>query len=167
MSALPLKIQALSPEDLEIYLMENDIYEQKYQLKPWGRTVPSIIRNMIENGTLPGIELASPQSYYFYTLWIAIDPETDSIVAEFQLKGLPSDQGLVEIGYETFEPFQKKGYMYYFIQQMMSWAKERGIKGFTAETYQSNSASIQLLRKLGFKPFKQSGTIIHWKIVWG
>ena len=163
MQSPPLKIILLPKDDLALYLLEEDLYENKYQLNSWGRTVPSVIRSMVVEGTLPGVDICSPQQLAFYSLWIAIDPATDNIVAELQLKGLPDNQGYVEIGYETFEPFQKKGYMAVFIQEMIKWASSHSIKGFIAETLTANSASIQLLKKLGFIPVKQLDQIILWK----
>lgn len=164
MRSKSLKIIPLQKEDLALYLMEEDLYEQKYQLDAWGRTVPTIVKEMMVDGLLPGIDLVSPQQYYFYTLWIAIDIELESIVAEFQLKGLPDDKGFVEIGYETFAEYQKKGYMYEIIQYMMEWARNNGVKGFWATTHQNNTASIQLLKKLGFRPTAQKNHFIDWKI---
>ncbi|WP_126972874.1 GNAT family N-acetyltransferase [Gynurincola endophyticus] len=158
-----LNILPLNKEDLVLYLMGDDVYEQKYSLNAWGRTIPPVMQEMMVEGTLPGIDICSPQQLYFFTLWIAIEKETASIIGEFQLKGLPDKEGWVEIGYETFEPFQRNGYMFEMVQYMKNWAVDYGITGFIAETHQSNTPSIQLLKKMNFTPVKQEKHLIRWK----
>lgn len=158
-----LKILPLNKEDLVLYLMGDDVYEKKYNLNAWGRTIPPVIQEIMVDGTLPGIDICSPQHLYFFTLWIGIEKKTASVIGEFQLKGLPDKDGWVEIGYETFEPFQRKGYMLEMIQYMKNWSGDHGINGFIAETRQSNTASIQLLKKMNFKPVKQEKHLIRWK----
>ncbi len=158
-----LHIRALLPGDLKLYLSGNDLYETAQQLNAVGRTVPDTILAMMHNGTLPGMETCSPSDYIFHTLWIAIDRATRTIIGEFQLKGKPAGNGWVEIGYETFADFRRKGYMLEIIQAFCAWAPQHGINGFIAETLSYNTASIELLKKTGFKPVKQQQQIIIWK----
>jgi RimJ/RimL family protein N-acetyltransferase len=86
--------------------------------------------------------------------------ETGQFVGRIGFHGKPGDNTLkepaaVELGYAVEPTFRRQGLAEEAIRGMMAWAKERSISHFLVSIGPSNSASLQLAAKLGFKEVKR------------
>jgi [ribosomal protein S5]-alanine N-acetyltransferase len=76
--------------------------------------------------------------------------ENDFLMASGGFKGPPQD-GAVEIGYSVLPRFQGRGYATEMVRALIDWAfAQPGVLRIIAETTEANTASMRLLRRLGF-----------------
>ena len=63
----------------------------------------------------------------------------------------PDARGRLEVGYEIFPKFRRQGFALEAVQALFNWAKlEPEVKNFVASVSPTNTASLGLIRKLGF-----------------
>lgn len=105
---------------------------------------------------------AAPENYLWYTSWELILKGENEIVGGLCFKGPPDDEGLVEIGYAVYEPHQLNGYATEGLNALIAWAfQEPTLQGVIASVESSNSASISVLKKLGFE-LSEKGENLDW-----
>ena len=69
----------------------------------------------------------------------------------------PDRQGLVELGYETLEPFRGKGYMTEAVAAARDWAvSQPRVSGIICGVKRDNPASVRVLQKCGFRKTDES-----------
>jgi RimJ/RimL family protein N-acetyltransferase len=79
--------------------------------------------------------------------------------------GAPDEQGEVEIGYGTYDTFQRKGYMTEAVGGMIEWAKTRpAIKAIIASTDLTNVASWAVLERNHFIKYGATEGLFHWHL---
>lgn len=82
-----------------------------------------------------------------------------TVVGEAGFHGPPDADGRVEIGYMVACEHRRRGYAEEAVRALMAWAvAEQGIARFRASISPQNTASLNLIRKLGFV---QAGTQQH------
>lgn len=159
-----LHLFPLTAGQLQLYLKANDGLEKALGLTPFGRTIAPQVKDMVTTFTLPNMEKATGNDYLFYTFWLVVDKQSRLIVAELGFKGLPVEEGRVEIGYGTMPTQQNKGYMTEAVKGLLQWAAgHAAIHTVVAETHTLNKASIRVVEKNGFTRFDQKGEMIWWK----
>ena len=81
------------------------------------------------------------------------------VIGEAGFHGPPGADGRVEIGYMVVSEHRRHGYAEEAVRALMAWAAaEQGITRFRASISPQNTASLNLIRKLGFV---QVGTQQH------
>lgn len=126
-------------------------------------TVPPELVEVLSDFILPKLRDAGA-SYLYHTLWLIREKNSGQLVGSFLFKGVPDEQGCVEIGYGTEAVFQGRGYMTEALSATLRWASNRpDITTVTAETEAGNLASIQVLKKNNFEPCGQKGTLLYWR----
>ncbi len=82
---------------------------------------------------------------------------TRSIVLKGQMIGAigfhakPDFRGRLEVGYEIFPEFRRQGFALEAVTALFDWAKlEPGVTTFVASVSPNNTASLELIAKLGF-----------------
>ncbi len=79
------------------------------------------------------------------------------VVGNGGFKGKPSADGVVEVGYSLFPRFQHHGYATEAVGALIEWAfAHDAVRSVIAETLPDLSASIAVLRRLGFTRVPQS-----------
>ena len=110
--------------------------------------------------------LVAPRDRVFSAIWVLERKEDGVTVGDLSFKGLGQD-GCVEIGYGTYEPYQNRGYMTEAVSAMTRWALEQGsVKRVEAEAESDNAASQRVLEKAGFVPngmIGEEGPRFVWK----
>lgn len=97
-----------------------------------------------------------PEQWKWYAIWM-IELKDGTHVGEMCFKGLNAD-GSAEIGYGIADEYQGKGYATEAVSALVNWAfSQPGVKQITAETEESNLASIKVLQKAGFLPTGERG----------
>jgi RimJ/RimL family protein N-acetyltransferase len=112
--------------------------------------------------------LLQADHYLFHTFWIVVEKAGRTVVAELGFKGEPNLLKEIEIGYGTMPLQQGKGYMTEAVGGMLNWAMARtDIHTILAETDETNTASIRVLRNNRFVQFDKRGNMIWWKVTVG
>ncbi|RFM28934.1 GNAT family N-acetyltransferase [Deminuibacter soli] len=159
-----LDIHPLTRPQLELYLAEQNLFEQTQGLQISDRVLNEDIKGLIRQFYLPSLQHVKSELYLYYTVWIAIDRALQQIVAEFGFKGAPARQSL-EIGYDTFPPFQQQGYICEAIRGVATWLHNvREVHQLTAETHYANIPSIRVLEKCRFAYSHSENNMLYWKL---
>jgi RimJ/RimL family protein N-acetyltransferase len=77
--------------------------------------------------------------------------QDDELIGHSGFHGPPEDVGRAEIGYNVLEPFRRNGYATETVQSLVEWARRQGERVVYASISPSNSASIGVVTKLGFR----------------
>jgi len=84
--------------------------------------------------------------------WLARRPARDVLVGYGGFKGLPSPEGVVEIGYAVLSGQRRRGYAFEALGELLRWAwADPRVRRIDAETRWELTASVRLLAKLGFR----------------
>ena len=77
------------------------------------------------------------------------DPEV--VVGRIGFHGPPDDAGMLEIGYEVFPSYRRRGYAREAVQAMLRWARhDPAVRRFRASVSPDNLPSRRLVTGLGF-----------------
>lgn len=98
--------------------------------------------------------------FYEYGIWAIVSKSDEKIIGAAGISNLELECGEIvqEIGYHIFVPWRRKGYAYEACSQIIKYAaSELEIKKLYARINRSNTASVKLAEKLGFKLQKDNG----------
>jgi ribosomal-protein-alanine N-acetyltransferase len=88
-------------------------------------------------------------------LWLAramVLRDGQTMVGHIGFHGKPDPSGTVEVGYSVFPEHRRRGYAWEAVNALLAWARaEHGIRRFRASVSPTNSASLELVRKLGMR----------------
>ncbi|KOS62828.1 GNAT family N-acetyltransferase [Lysinibacillus agricola] len=108
--------------------------------------------------------LEDEENYIWYTNWVIVSKEKNSIVGGIMLKGQPNEQGEVVIGYYTFPQYQGKGYMTEAVRMMKDWLlRQCNVKYVIADADKNNIASHKVLQKAGATLYSESEELYFWR----
>ncbi len=102
--------------------------------------------------------------------YLAQDPDTSTIVGTCSYKGNPSADGLVEIAFFTFTPFEGYGVATAMAQELLVRAfAEAVINGVFAHTLPRKSASTTVLDRVGMRRVgdaqdPEDGRVWRWEL---
>ena len=85
-----------------------------------------------------------------FPVTLDIDEARGPVLAEVGFHGPPDSDGWVEIGYRVVAAHRRRGLAEEATSALLAWAVAHGVTGVTASVSPDNTASIGLLRKLGF-----------------
>ena len=90
----------------------------------------------------------NPSEQKFLTRSIILDR---GMIGAIGFHTKPDARGRLEVGYEIFPEFRRQGFALEAVKALFNWAKlEPGVKTFVASVSPNNTASLELIRKLGF-----------------
>lgn len=160
-----LTIFPLTYDELVGYLACDFSLERKLGLNLIERTISEPLKEVIEHLILPNLKENLLLAHYVST-WIIIDKIQNVIVGSFIFKGLPNENGEIEIGYGTEPIFFGQGYMTEAIGGLVQWAKNNiEITTLIAETEKNNIASQKVLINNNFTQSNTNKEMIWWKLV--
>jgi RimJ/RimL family protein N-acetyltransferase len=156
---LPLKYDQLIK-----YIKCDNSLEKELNLKKTSRTIPTELKDALEQTILPSVADKS-KNYLYSTLWTAISKTENRIIGSFCIYGEPDKDGKIEIGYGTDGEFQNRGYMIEIVGGIIEWTKKQSIvKSIIASTDKINVASMRVLEKNGFTKIGETDTLLNWKL---
>lgn len=160
-----LTIIPLNLEQLHLHIANNYQLEQTLGLQKGVRHVVDPVLSIITYFTIP--RLQDPRyDPFFHTMWLAIDRQKRQFVAEAKFKGEPDETGTIEIGYGTYPPVQRNGYMTEMVGGLLSWAcKQPGVARIVADTETENVASQKVLEKNNFRLFDRIENMLWWELI--
>lgn len=108
-----------------------------------------------------------PLNYQFYTYWQIILKQNNRIIGEIGYKGMPKENGQVEVGYGTDNEYQSKGYMAEALNELIRWTylqNKVNVKSIIASTSKENIPSHKVLIKVGMEKYNEDDEYYYWKI---
>lgn len=99
--------------------------------------------------------------------WVGlIIHKTDStLIGDIGFHGAPDEHGTVEIGYSIVPEYRNQGYATEMATALIHWAfQEPGINIITAETRKENTASINVLTKVGMNCLATEDEWLRWEL---
>jgi uncharacterized repeat protein (TIGR04076 family) len=106
-----------------------------------------------------------PESHIWYTYWVMVLKAEQRLIGGCGFKGPADERNQVEIGYGTDDAFRNRGFMSEAVAGMVAWAlSQPGVCSVRAETANTNVASMRVLQKVGFAPFRATDRYIYWRI---
>ncbi|MCC6838275.1 MAG: GNAT family N-acetyltransferase [Bacteroidia bacterium] len=160
-----LIVMPLTLEQMKLYILPDPALELNLGLVPDNRIVPEKVKEVIQSIVLPQLSLLKEQ-YVFYTFWTIILKDEKKMVGDMMIKGLPDEQGAIEIGYGTYDKHQGKGYMTEAVGLLSDWALSHpSVKKVKAETRKENIASQKILKSNGFVIGAEDQAFIHWHLI--
>lgn len=104
----------------------------------------------IESHTIPAVE-AHPDSYTWYTHWLIIDRESNTIAGGIGGTGLPDQNHETIIGYFISSRFEGKGFATEAVAALTDWMFiHPGLKAVIAFTEKEDNSSVSVLKKNSF-----------------
>ena len=159
-----LVLKPLSYEQLKKYIRLDNSLETELNLKESSRTISPELKEALEQTILPNVADTS-KNYLFSTLWTVISKEENKMVGDLCFVGEPNTEGEVEIGYETYEEFRKRGFMTEAVSWIIKWAeKQPNIRSIIASTDKSNIDSYSILERNDFIKFGETETLCNWRL---
>lgn len=159
-----LTIKPLTYNQLLKYIENNHSLEAELGLSETIRTISPELKYALEQTILLQVADAS-KNYLYSTLWTVISKAENKMVGDLCFIGEPNNLGEIEIGYGTYDEFQRKGFMTEAVGGMIEWAKQQpNVKAITASTDKTNVASYTVLEKNNFEKTGESDELFHWRL---
>ena len=104
-----------------------------------------------------------------WTGYLAVDRANQIIVGTCSFTAAPDPEGVVEIAYFTFPPFEGRGYASAMAAELVEVAESTaGIRRVRAHTLPEGNASTRILEKLGFERVgttidPEAGQVWRWE----
>ena len=87
------------------------------------------------------------------------------IIGSTGFKGVPNEEGSIDIGYGIISQEQKKGYAIEAVTALANWALAKNeVNNITARCLLTNSSSARLLEKMKFIEISRDDEMIYWKL---
>ena len=89
------------------------------------------------------------------------------MIGDLCFVGEPNENGEIEIGYGTYEEFQKRGFMTEAVDGMIQWAKKQpAVKSIIAATQEKVTLPLYLvLLKNGFIKTGETDLLLKWQLI--
>ena len=156
-------IKPLTYQQLEKYIRNDNSLETELKLNPTLRTISPELKDALENTILPNVADVN-KNYLFSTLWTIISKADNKMVGDLCFMGEPNPEGEIEIGYGTYDEFQRKGFMTEAVKCIIKWAEtEPKVHSILASTSKTNSASFTVLEKNNFIKTGETETLFNWQ----
>ena len=159
-----LIIQPLTHDQLLKYIKSDHSLEKELNINETSRTISAELKEAFEQTILPNVADKS-KDYLYNTLWTIISKSANKMVGDICIVGEPNSDGEIEIGYGTYDEFQRQGFMTEAVGGMILWAKSQSnISSIIASTEKENIASFTILQKNNFLKVGETEILYHWKL---
>ena len=117
-------------------------------------TLPRIIKNLSKVNQPSGFES-----------WMIVDRSTNLLIGDIGFKGIPNEDGKIDLGYGIIENERRKGFAYEAATGILQWAfNQKNVRVITASCLISNIASQKILSLLNFSIVKKENEMIYWRL---
>jgi [ribosomal protein S5]-alanine N-acetyltransferase len=160
-----LTIKVLNGHELRSYAADPIEFAKEHHLHSTITQIDAELIDAINHSFLPFVN--DPQKkYIFFTLWLMIIKESQTIAGALCFHGEP-ENGIAEIGYGVNVACRRQGYMTEALNGLLKWmSNQPDISSVIAETDNDNIASINTLVKTGFTKYEsnESSSIFFHKL---
>lgn len=158
-----LILRPLTYDQLLKYVKADNSLEAELKLDVTSRTISPELKEALEQTILPNVADTN-KNYLYSTLWTIISKSDNKMVGDLCIIGEPNAAGEIEIGYGTYDEFQRKGFMTEAVGGLIEWAeKQPKVTSIIASTDKRNTASFTVLQKNRFIEVGETETLFHWK----
>lgn len=159
-----LILKPLTHGQLVKYIKCDSSLEAELNLNETSRTMSPELREALEQTILPNVA-DSTKNYLYSTLWTAISKADNKMIGDLCIVGEPNADGVIEVGYGTYDEFQGKGFMTEIVGGIIEWAKTQPlVKAIIASTEKTNAASFKVLEKNNFIKTGETETLFNWTL---
>lgn len=156
-----LRVVPLNTEQLKLLLENIPQLEKELSCTYKGEEIKGELLDIIKQQIK--IMSKDKDNYLWLTFWQFILKSDNSIIGSACFKGLPDNDGKVEIGYGINLAYQRHGYTTEAVKAMCKWVlNQPGVNQIIAETDKSNIASHKVLKKCGMKKYKEVEKFYWW-----
>ena len=159
-----LKLIPLELNQLIQYRALDDALEKELEINIMKRTITEELKNTIEQYLIPYLHV-NPSHLLFATIWVIIHREENVFVGDIGFNAAPSEKGVIEVGYSTYEGFENNGFMTEALSAMCQWAFGHDkVKSIIAQTAKDNFASQRVLTNNAFEIFADVPDYYWWRL---
>ncbi len=159
-----LILKPLTYPQLVKYISADNSLEVELNLHSSTRTIAPELKEALEQTILPNVA-DTTKDYLYSTLWTVILKDANKMVADICIVGEPNANGEIEIGYGTYNEFQKQGIMTEAVGGMINWAKSQPkVYAIVASTEKDNIASYTVLLKNNFIKTGETDLLFNWQL---
>lgn len=157
-----LELIALTPDELKLWISDIPSLEKKLNCSYKGEPIDGFFLDILKKQY--EITIKDPDNYVYHSFFFLIRKTDRVVVGSADFKDLPNENQEIEIGYGLGKEFEHNGYMTEAVKGMCAWAlKQDSVKHIIAETYTDNIPSQNILKRCGFKKYKE-GDNFWWKV---
>lgn len=157
-------LKPLTYNQLQKYIRNDNSLEKELNLIPTSRTISPELKEALENTILPNVADTN-KNYLYSTLWTIISKADHKMVGDICINGEPNADGEIEIGYGTYDGFQRKGFMTDAVNCIIKWAEaEPKVNSIIASTLKTNIASFAVLEKNHFMKSGETEILFNWRL---
>jgi len=160
-----LNLLSLSMEELHFYLEQPDRFERS--------NIPMISRRILTENLeraikmkIEKMKIADEMDHPWYTYWLIQIKEDGFGAGMVGFKGVPNQDGEVEIGYGIDPQYRGRGFMTEAVHALIAWAFQhpqcRSV--IAPGTERTNIASNRVLKNVGMEIYQETEDKISWRI---
>ncbi len=159
-----LILKPLTYDQLLKYIKADKSLEMELGLNETSRIISRELKEAFELVIFPNVA-DTTKDFLYSTLWTVISKDANKMVGDICIVGEPNSDGEIEIGYGTYNEFQKKGFMTEAVGGMIKWAKTQpAVLSIIASTEKENIGSFTILLKNNFTKIGETETLFNWKL---
>ena len=147
-------------ENLAMFNSDLPTFEELYGVKYRGEKLDDLLTGFLKQ--LEREIADDPEHYLFFTEFLIVLRESDTIIGSIDYKYVPRD-GVTEVGYGLNPRFEGRGYMTEALRAFLDFGRRLGIRTVRADTLKENLRSQRVLQKCGFRFLREDGNL-WWEI---
>ncbi len=110
------------------------------------------------------LAINDPEHALWHTFWMMIRKDDHQMIGSIDFKHVPTEDGVVEIGYGIDQRYENQGFMTETVQAFAKHAiRKLGVKQVIAETEITNVASMRVLEKSDFIRIREDKSSVWWE----
>lgn len=160
-----LRLIPLTLDQLRCYIPTPEDLEQGLGVKISRDIVTDRLRRAVSM-KLVKMERADPLEHNWYTYWLIVVKDGSYGAGLAGFKGLPDEEGKVEIGYGIDPAYGNTGYTTEAVRGLIRWAFQdpRCRTVIAPGTKKINTPSIRVLEKAGMRVYNETEDALDWKV---
>ena len=160
-----LRLIPLSLSQLQCYIAAPEVLERELGFGVSRDMVTDRLRRAIDM-KVHKMERVDPAEHAWYTYWLIIVEDRTYGAGLAGFKGLPDDQGTIEIGYGIELAYRSQGYTTEAVQALIAWAFQdaRCRAVIAPDTKRWNVASHRVLEKVGMRVYNETEEALDWRV---
>ena len=98
-----------------------------------------------------------------YGAWLLVERESGMVVGSAGFRGLPKEEGEIEIGYGIHPDYRGRGYAPEAVRALLAWGlAQPGVERVTAHCDPANLPSLRVVAKVGMSADGERDGLTRW-----